>query len=128
MKTYKTYILISLLLIISCAPNTNNTKNESDFQFEVKILDQNLNEPMEFDIFDNDEIIFIERSGYIKLYDPKIEKTKIITKFDVEMSSDTTNDKTPFESAPGELIVRSAEALPLGSHGLSFILDQEYRR
>ena len=97
MKTYKTYILISLLLIISCAPNTNNTKNESDFQFEVKILDQNLNEPMEFDIFDNDEIIFIERSGYIKLYDPKIEKTKIITKFDVEMSSDTTNDKTPLE-------------------------------
>ena len=48
MKTYKTYIIISLLLIISCAPNTNNTKNESDFQFEVKILDQNLNEPMEF--------------------------------------------------------------------------------
>ena len=40
----------------------------------------------------------------------------------------TDKNNQPFESAPGELIVRSAEALPLGSHGLSFILDQEYRR
>ena len=80
MKINKIYILSSLFLIISCASNTKNISSESDFQFDVKILDQNLNEPMEFDIFDNDEIIFIERSGYIKLYDPKIEKTKIITK------------------------------------------------
>ena len=40
----------------------------------------------------------------------------------------TDKNNQPFESAPGELIVRSAEALPLGSRGLSFILNQEYRR
>ena len=40
----------------------------------------------------------------------------------------TDKNNQPFESAAGELIVRSAEALPLGSKGLSFILDQEYRR
>ena len=40
----------------------------------------------------------------------------------------TDKNNQPFESAPGELIVRSAEPLPLGSHGLNFILDQEYSR
>ena len=34
----------------------------------------------------------------------------------------------PFESAPGELIVRSKKLLPLGSQGLNFVLDQEYLR
>ena len=34
----------------------------------------------------------------------------------------------PFESAPGELIVRSKKLLPLGSQGMNLVLDQEYQR
>jgi len=47
----------------------------ADNRFEKVVLDQNLKEPMELALLPNKEILFIERGGGIKLYDPKQKKT-----------------------------------------------------
>ena len=52
-------------------------------RFEKVVLDQNLNEPMEFALLPNKEILFIERRGAIKLYDPEKRSTKLVHTMDV---------------------------------------------
>ena len=52
-------------------------------RFVKTVLAQNLNEPMELDILDNGKIIFVERKGMIKLYDPETEILRQVTEFPV---------------------------------------------
>ena len=40
----------------------------------------------------------------------------------------TDKNNQPFQSVPGELIGRSRGLIPLGTHNLEFVLDQEYIR
>jgi cytochrome c len=47
-------------------------------RFERKILDFNLNEPMELDELPGRGILFVERRGAIKLFDFETEQTKVI--------------------------------------------------
>jgi cytochrome c len=48
-------------------------------RFQKIVLDFNLNEPMELDIFPSGDIIFIERHGAIKLMKKGSEKTRLVT-------------------------------------------------
>lgn len=52
-------------------------------QFTRQVLDEDLYEPMEMEILPFGEVLFLERRGKIKLYDPAIEKTKVVAEFDV---------------------------------------------
>lgn len=52
-------------------------------RFVKNVLARNLNEPMELDVFADGRVIFVERRGAIKLYDPKSEMLRDITKFPV---------------------------------------------
>ena len=52
-------------------------------RFEKVVLDQNLNEPMELALLPNKEILFIERRGAIKLFDPVKNKTKLVANMKV---------------------------------------------
>lgn len=52
-------------------------------RFTRTILTQNLDEPMEMDIFPNGNILVVERKGGIKLYDQSLEMLIPITKFPV---------------------------------------------
>jgi len=52
-------------------------------RFVKTVLAQNLNEPMELDILPDGRIIFVERKGAIKLYDPETEILQRITEFPV---------------------------------------------
>lgn len=52
-------------------------------RFEVNILDQNLDEPTELAVMKGGKVLFLERKGGVKLYDPQKETTKLIAKFDV---------------------------------------------
>lgn len=54
-----------------------------DQRFIVKVLDDDMNEPMELAVMPDGKVIFIERRGIMKLYDPKEEETKILATFDV---------------------------------------------
>ena len=62
--------------------NTTQTPDESDFH--ITVLDQNLEEPMEFDIFSDGRILFVERRGKVKIYDPSEESTRTISNLPVQ--------------------------------------------
>lgn len=52
-------------------------------RFVKKILDINLNEPMELDELPGKGILFVERRGALKLYDFKTEKTETIAQLEL---------------------------------------------
>jgi cytochrome c len=47
-------------------------------RFTISELERSLDEPMELAVLDNSKVLFIERKGNIKLYDPSNGKTKVI--------------------------------------------------
>lgn len=63
--------------------NVRNKRVPIENRFVKTVLAQNLDEPMELDIFDDGKILFIERKGDIKLFDPWADTLKTITKFPV---------------------------------------------
>ncbi len=52
-------------------------------RFVQQVLDQNLDEPMQMTILDEGKVLFIERRGNVKLYDPAKKATRVISKFNV---------------------------------------------
>ena len=47
------------------------------------VLASNLNEPTEMTIFPDGRVLFVERRGAIKLYDPAADTTRVICQFPV---------------------------------------------
>lgn len=54
-------------------------------RFVVEVLDTYMYEPMEMVIFEDGRVLYIERRGDVKLYDPTQKKTKTIATFDVSI-------------------------------------------
>lgn len=52
-------------------------------RFQKVVLDFNLNEPMELDVLPNEDVLFIERRGAIKLFRKDDNKVKLVTNFAV---------------------------------------------
>jgi len=52
-------------------------------RFAKNELDSYFNEPMELDLLPDGRIVFIERKGVIKIYDPDLESTTTLTTMDV---------------------------------------------
>lgn len=52
-------------------------------RFVKEELDSYFNEPMELDLLPDGRIVFIERKGVIKMYDPATESTRVLTTIDV---------------------------------------------
>lgn len=52
-------------------------------RFQKVVLDLNLDEPMELDLLPNEDILFIERKGTIRLFKKSENKTQLITKIPV---------------------------------------------
>lgn len=54
-------------------------------RFIKDVLDNNINEPMKLAVLPDGRVLFIERRGEIKLYEPEKRETRIIDKFDVRL-------------------------------------------
>lgn len=52
-------------------------------RFTKVVLDQKLEEPVELAILPKDRVLFVERRGNVKLYDPEKQQTKVIAKIPV---------------------------------------------
>jgi len=52
-------------------------------RFNKVVFENYLNEPMELEILPDDRILFIERRGAVKLYEPELEETRTLTTIDV---------------------------------------------
>src|SRR5688572_2289071 len=55
-------------------------------RFVVEVLDTYMYEPMEMVIFKDGRVLYVERRGDIKIFDPKTKKSKTIAKFDVSIT------------------------------------------
>ncbi|MEM1135704.1 MAG: ThuA domain-containing protein [Bacteroidota bacterium] len=66
--------------------NYNLVKTERlpiENRFVKKIFLTDLDEPMELEVLPNGKILFVERKGDIKLYDPKNDEVKLLTQMEV---------------------------------------------
>ncbi len=48
-----------------------------------EVLDNNIDEPMKMAVLPDEKVLFIERRGKVKLYDPSLKSTRLIDHFDV---------------------------------------------
>ncbi|KAA2239899.1 carbohydrate-binding protein [Chitinophaga agrisoli] len=70
------------------ALNYNNATTErvpEENRFVTEVLDTYLYEPMEMVIFKDGKVLFLERRGEVKLYNPATRQTKNIAHFDVSI-------------------------------------------
>ncbi len=74
-------IVYSLVLSLFLLPAMAQVPEENRFQKTV--LAEQLNEPLELAILPDDRVIFIERHGLVKLYDPVSKKVKEIARIAV---------------------------------------------
>ena len=92
-----------------------------DGRLIVMLFDTKLQQPIAFSITDNDRLPQpFSISLPLQLHDnhQPAYQLRILT----------DKNQQPFQSAPGEIIGRSAEAVPLGTTQLRFWLDMPYRR
>lgn len=52
-------------------------------RFTKVVLDEKLDEPVELALLPEQRVLFVERKGAVKIYDPAVKKTKIIAKIPV---------------------------------------------
>ncbi|MEZ4887701.1 MAG: PQQ-dependent sugar dehydrogenase [Chitinophagales bacterium] len=65
-------------------PSKAQSLKTPDFnRFNKVVLDDSVYEPMELDVLPDGKVVFIERRGLMKMYDPKLKETKVIGNFDV---------------------------------------------
>ncbi|MPR33672.1 carbohydrate-binding protein [Cytophagaceae bacterium SJW1-29] len=55
-------------------------------RFTTTVLDSYMEEPIEMEIMADNRVIFIERRGNVKLYDPATKSTKVINKLPVHLT------------------------------------------
>lgn len=55
-------------------------------RFTTTVLDSYMEEPIEMEILPDNKVLFIERRGNIKLYDPTAKATKVINKLPVHLT------------------------------------------
>ena len=60
-----------------------STESPVEDRFTKVVFDENLFEPMELDLLDDGRILFIERRGAVKIYDPQKGETETIAEMDV---------------------------------------------
>jgi|TARA_B100000315_G_scaffold260822_1_gene325876 cytochrome c len=61
----------------------NTAEAPAESRFTKIVLDSNLGEPMELDILPDNRVIFIERRGSVKIYDPSARKSTVAATLDV---------------------------------------------
>ena len=52
-------------------------------RFDIEVLDENLNEPMELEVLPNGNVVFIQRHGEVMLYDGVTKQANLLHKFEV---------------------------------------------
>ncbi len=65
------------------ADQVKSSQAPSNSRFTKIILDAEVNEPMELAVLPGGRVLFIEREGNFKVYDPEMRTTKLLHAFDV---------------------------------------------
>lgn len=71
----------SLLLVSAYIVNAQTAAKPDENRFTKVVLQQKLEEPMQFQILDGGKVLYAERKGKLKLYDPATNKMDVIADF-----------------------------------------------
>ncbi|MES2457368.1 MAG: PQQ-dependent sugar dehydrogenase [Bacteroidota bacterium] len=71
------------LLLVSSYIVKGQTGKPDDNRFTKVVLQQKLEEPMQFQILDGGKVLYAERKGKLKVYDPAANKMDVIAEFNV---------------------------------------------
>ncbi len=106
------YCLFLLTYFFNASVSAQENSRPEENRFTKVILAQRLEEPMQFDVLTDGRVIFAERKGKLKLYDPKTKKVTVIAEIPVS---------TKYVSKTGEITE--------GEDGLQgVILDPAYEK
>ena len=131
--------LVWIAFLAGCADPGNRTDSSeppAPERFTKVVFDAGLYEPMELDLLDDGRILFVERRGAVKIYDPQTAQTETIAEMDlfiefeegllgVALDPDYADNHWVYftYSAPEEAVIRVARFVLEGSH-----LDMESER
>lgn len=80
------------------APAAQPTLDTEENRFTKVVLAEKLDEPLAMEIFKNGKVLFIERKGNIKIYDPATKKTTVVATIPVSTKyTDKQGHKTEAE-------------------------------
>ncbi|PXX23713.1 PQQ-dependent sugar dehydrogenase [Arenibacter sp. ARW7G5Y1] len=73
-------LLCTTTLMLSCGPQerTLSLYKPENNRFEKIVLADQLDEPMQFKVFKDGRVLFVERKGKIKVFDPQTKQVRII--------------------------------------------------
>lgn len=75
---------VSILILASGATvNGQSITKPEDNRFTKVVLQQKLEEPMQFQVLDGGKVLYAERKGKLKVYDPATSKMEVIGEFNV---------------------------------------------
>jgi cytochrome c len=72
-------------------------------RFQKVVLTENLNEPLELAILPDERVLFIERHGLVKMYNPVTRKTTVIANIPVSTKYNPAKDGSQLEAEDGLL-------------------------
>ena len=78
--------LVWIAFLAGCADPGNRTDSSeppAPERFTKVVFDAGLYEPMELDLLDDGRILFVERRGAVKIYDPQTAQTETIAEMDL---------------------------------------------
>lgn len=94
-------IAIFFLLIARITTAFSQAPDEN--RFEKQVLAENLNEPLELAVLPDERVLFIERHGLIKMFDPKTNKTTVAGTIPVSTKYNPGADGSEQEAEDGLL-------------------------
>src|SRR5690554_2572163 len=83
--TIKISVILILFNCIACGPDDLNydVNKPEDNRFTKVVLAENLDQPMQMDILKDGRVIFVEREGSVKVFDPNTGVIKILAEIPV---------------------------------------------
>ena len=75
---FKYCLILLIVFLLTCQPGSKAPSLPEANRFHIEDLVTNLNEPMELDFLPDGKILFIERRGITKMYDPETGITQVV--------------------------------------------------
>lgn len=118
-QRFSSFIIVIILLIVSqtaCRTNEEKTAEAKpeDNRFTKVVLATNLDEPMQFELLNDGRVLFVERKGKVKVYNPSTRQVTTIADFPVSVG---------YYSKTGE------EVSPIGEDGMQgVVVDPKFEQ
>lgn len=82
---FKGCLFFLLTVCLSCRQIKKDTQKPEDNRFTRVVLATNLDEPMQFELLQDGRVLFVERKGKVKVYNPVSKNVKVIADIPVSV-------------------------------------------